>query len=80
MKLTAAQTRVVELMEQGWELGESVSISFGGAWLQKGGVGYGGSSEKVSRATVHALVSKKVIVCTDHSFPTRTYVIRRKTN
>ena len=76
MKLTAAQTRVVELMEQGWELGEDVSSFSGHAWLQKGGLGHGGSSEKVSRATVHALVSKKVIITSHMRFPTRTYVLK----
>lgn len=72
MKLTKAQERVVSRMKDGWELGWSSTME-GRVWLQKGGVGRGGESEKVSTATAHALLKAGVIVCDKRGFPTSKY-------
>lgn len=72
MKLTKAQDRVVSLMKEGWELGWSNTMD-GRVWLQKGGVGRGGQTERVLVATASALCKAGVIVCDKREFPTSKY-------
>ena len=72
VRLSKTQEEVVKLMRLGWELGVSSSFDHT-AWLQKGGVGKGGPTKKVSGATVHALWKKKIIEVVKHEFPTTRY-------
>lgn len=76
-KLSPAQLRVVNRMREGWELGrlhESI-------WLQKGGCGYGGPSERVNRNTFDALYNAGVIVAVPNQSPfhyPRIYILTEK--
>lgn len=74
-ELTRAQKHIVDRMRDGWELGESTSISSGsGNWLQKGGCGRGGETEDGIRYdTLQSLFKKGVILVTKDGFPLRTY-------
>ena len=72
VKLSKTQAEVVELMRQGWELGESSGFDYH-VWLQKGGIGKGGEVKKVSSSTVHALWKKKVIVVAKRDYPNSIY-------
>lgn len=74
VKLTPTQQRVVDLMEQGWELGCSMTID-GKPWIQQGGLGKGGKTEKVSIATLDGLLKKKVIQMAYRRFPTTAYCL-----
>lgn len=71
-KLSAQQEEALKLMREGWQLGVDTTFS-GGAWLQKGGCGYGGESKNISLATVHALSKKGLIDVDKDGFPLRTY-------
>jgi len=70
MKLSPEQENVLLLMRQGWELGQSI----GGCWMQKGKLGHGGSSRKVSYATVRAL-AKQGLITKQWGFPASQWVL-----
>ena len=72
-KLSKVQQGVIDKMNNGWELG---CYSMGGCALQKGGLGYGGETERVSRATVSSLYRKRCILQID-GFPCNHYVLIR---
>lgn len=76
MKLSKAQQRIVDLMNDGWELGYYDGLG-GGYRIQKGGLGSGGDSERVRCDTAYSLIKKAVIVPNgERSFPiTRRYVL-----
>lgn len=59
-KLSATQIWVLELMQDGYELGQS--SGFGKrVWLQKGGCGKGGDVKNISSSTLHAMINLKLI-------------------
>lgn len=60
MKLSKNQQEVIDYMKQGWELAVSRGW-FSRAWIQKEGIGRGGKTKTVNRATVWALKNKGVI-------------------
>ena len=72
--LSKPQAQVIEMMKQGWELGESLSISISsGPRLQEGGIGSGGATCSVASSTVGALLARKLIRRNRDRFPMRTY-------
>jgi len=73
MKLSKNQNRVIELMNDGWELGSSLSTIghtrlVERAWLQENGLGKGGKTEEVSILTVKSLVRKNLIEQIDNPY------------
>jgi hypothetical protein len=60
MQLSKAQSRVLQLLQEGWELGVSSGI-VGNAWLQKNGLGRGGETEFVNYNTFHSLYKRGLI-------------------
>ncbi len=60
MKLTEKQQQVIDLMQDGWQLGRD-NHNNGRSWLQKNGIGRGGESIDVSRSTVNSLEKKGLI-------------------
>jgi len=67
MKLTEKQQQVIDLMQDGWQLGRD-NHNNGRSWLQKGGIGHGGESVSVSRSTVDSL-EKKGLIKSKWGFP-----------
>lgn len=74
-KLTPTQQEVMDLINQGWELGSSSGID-GGCWIQKGGLGKGGKSKPVSSSTVHTLEYLGYIERGASHFPTLHYRLK----
>ena len=60
MKLSKKQQEVIDLMNNGWELGQTTGYS-SRTWLQKGGIGRGGEAKTISSSTLLALHKKRVI-------------------
>ena len=77
-KLTKVQKHVIDLMRDGWELGQSISSMDTGCWLQKGGCGHSGETFDVKSSTVHSLYKKGIIYTSKQVFPLRTYSIDSK--
>ena len=73
MKLSKNQQKVINLLEQGWELGQRSGID-GGCWMQRNGLGKGGESLNVSSATVIALYKRGLIKHT-YGFPWSTWTL-----
>jgi len=66
MKLSKNQIKVLQLMQQGWELGSSVgtigfTVIVRRAWLQKNGIGHGAPIENTKIVTVNSLVRKGLV-------------------
>lgn len=59
-KLSWAMQNVVDFMSAGYELGTSGGLR-AHAWLQRPGLGRGGTTKSVSWATFHALFSRQMI-------------------
>jgi len=76
MKLSKLQQEVIDLMNNGWELGRDVTYN-GRCWMQKGGLGCGGNTKKVGHNTVHALYRKGLIE-EHYRFPTAKYTLTSK--
>jgi len=76
-----SKKEVVDMMEDGWELGCSVSVVMpdgkmttdGRWWLQKGGCGYGGDIKTVHGNVIYALINQNTITKKKYGFPTTTY-------
>jgi len=77
MKLSEPQQEVICLMQEGWELGQSLVIN-GRAWMQKNGLGRGGESKDVRAQTFRALVRKGLIGGLAREFPKQRYVLTEK--
>lgn len=60
MKLSKVQQDVLDKMRNGWELGIDTAL-YEYYWMQQGGLGKGGKSQNVSKATVRALVNRNLI-------------------
>jgi len=75
MKLTNLQYEIVRRMKEGWELGEEINSFSPRAFLQKGGIGRGGSMHYISRATVKALVKRNIVKSVKQDFPYRYYAL-----
>lgn len=75
MKLSESQFFVIEKMQQGWELGKTKYTSLNGShcWLQKGYLGCGGETIKVSVTTFNSLVKKELII--KDEFPSKRYLL-----
>ena len=74
-KLTPIQQEVIDLINQGWELGSSITLD-GRCWIQKGGLGRGGESKKVSSSTVRTLEYLGYIERGEKHFPTLHYRLK----
>ena len=79
MKLSEKQHDIIWLMQNGWELGFT---GFGGAWVQKNGLGKGGELKRVANVTVIKLIENGFVKPTnyisfDFFFPIRTYVLTK---
>ncbi len=74
-KLTTTQQEVIDLIKQGWELGNDLSIN-GRSWIQKGGLGKGGESKDVSSSTVRTLEYLGYIERGERHFPTLHYRLK----
>lgn len=74
-KLTPIQQEVIDLINQGWELGSSVSLD-GRCWIQKGGLGKGGETKTVSSSTVRTLEYLGYIERGERHFPTLHYRLK----
>jgi hypothetical protein len=72
MKLSKAQADVLKHLDEGWDL--CVSSTFdGGVWLQNGGCGKGGKTEKVNTKTFISLYNRGLIRKVKQGFPTSVY-------
>jgi len=67
VKLSKQQDKAIKLMKDGWELG--CSETSGKCWLQKGGLGSGGNTEKVKESTISALEKKGLITYNKRDYP-----------
>jgi hypothetical protein len=74
MKLSKQMLRALTLMKEGYELGHSMGFS-GSVWLQKGGCGRGGATEKIRFDTFFALRDRQLIAHVGTSYPTDKYGI-----
>jgi len=71
VKVSEAQARVIARILEGWELGYSKTQNK--YWLQQRGIGRGGSTEKVAKATGRHLQKMKVVVRVEPNFPAERY-------
>ncbi len=74
MILSKAQQNIIDKMNNGWCLGTTQMIRRSRSWLQKDGLGHGGSSENVSIATIYALL-KKGLLKSKYGFPNVEYFL-----
>ena len=74
-KLSQRQQEVLDLMNAGWELGLDIAFH-GQPWLQKGGLGRGGDSKRISHATLFALHKRGLIKIAKREFPLETYRLK----
>ncbi len=77
IKLSEPQQAVIYLMQEGWELGKSLTMD-GRAWMQKNGLGKGGESKDVRTTTLFALVDRGLIEGKAREFPKQRYVLTEK--
>ena len=77
MKLPKTQIDILDKMDNGWELGLATGYKGSRAWLQKGGLGYGGDSQKVHRNTLFSLEAKGLIKRI-YGFPTSKFITFNK--
>lgn len=71
-KVTKKQAHVLQLMNEGWELGVSSSLT-SHIWLQQDGLGRGGNTEGVHTNTFKGLYTRRLIKQKTRSFPTRLW-------
>ena len=78
MKLSKKLIEILELMNNGWELGRDHHMCRW--WLQKGGLGYGGDAIRLhGRTKVRMLLSEGLIEDDGkHHFPTTPYYLTDK--
>lgn len=69
------QKEVLDLMQSGWELGETEGFS-PDAWLQKGGIGRGGERKDVSMNLLISLYKKDLIEVRAKKYPFVYYKLR----
>lgn len=73
MRLGEKQKEILNLMNNGWELGRNLTMQ-GNYWLQKGGCGRGGETKHdISPDSVHGIYKKGLIRVNKKSFPLETY-------
>ena len=78
MKLNSKLIEILELMNSGWQLGNS-GACMRGWWLQKGGCGKGGETKYLhGRTNVYELWTKKLIVSDGYNFPIEKYHLTEK--
>jgi hypothetical protein len=73
-KVSPAQQHILERLSTGWQVGVNMTLDSRN-WLQDGGAGCGGATERVSGDDVHALVTQRLVYQSKQSFPTSTYDI-----
>lgn len=71
MKLTSNQQNIIDLMNNGYELGYDSYRD--AAWLQLGGCGFGGTSINVTKTVFKPLLKKGLVSPNKESYPTTTY-------
>ena len=76
-KLSLLQQHVIDRLQEGWELGQSMTTG-GHCWMQRGGLGKGGTAENVLNSTLYALVRRNLIEVVERQFPTRRYALTSK--
>lgn len=74
-KLSKAQQTVIDLMNEGWEMGVSKGY-YSRIWLQKNGVGKGGESKNVHLNTFCALRDIGLIEINREGYPTDVYGLK----
>ena len=72
MKLSTTQQRILDLMSNGWELGENLGCNYYGR-IQKGGLGKGGEVITVSFSTISALEKRGLIKAKSGTHRTRAF-------
>ena len=70
-RLTDQQRHILELLNDGWQIGTG-SAPGDRNWIQQGGAGRGGKTEDVKRADIDALFNQRLIFQSKRSFPTST--------
>ena len=75
MKLSQAQQRVVNRLQEGWSLGWTTGIRPTAYLFKKGG-----AIEKVALNTFLSLRTKLIIRCVEESFPRSIYVLTEYAN
>ena len=74
MKLSKTQKNVIQLMQDGWELGRDNYRNR--AWLQKNGLGCGGDTVDVNMNTFNSLYDKNLFTV-KYNFPTSLCVLTK---
>jgi hypothetical protein len=77
MKLSERMKEVLILMRDNWELGRSLTMS-GRSWLQKNGLGRGGSTKDVRADTFYALYKRGLIQSVKRAFPMERWALTPK--
>ena len=77
MKLSKAQQEIIDLMNDGWELG---CYSWGKYTysIQKGGLGRGGESRRVNAGIIHALHKRGLIKSVGGWNPEKLHLVATK--
>jgi len=80
MKLSPKLLEILELMNDGWELGFSIGVSKALWWIQKGGLGRGGEAKYPHGRIQIRRLSKEGLIANDgkHHFPTTPYFLTDK--
>jgi len=69
------QRAILQLMTEGWELGQGLDF-YGRCWMQKGGLGKGGPAKHdISSDVVFVLYKKGYIKVKYRRFPTEAFAI-----
>lgn len=76
-KLSKTQIELLRLMNNGWELGSSMTLN-DGCYIQQDGIGKGGKSQSVNSNTLDSLYYHKCITINFESFPSRHYKLTEK--
>lgn len=71
-RMSKSQIAILDKMRDGWCLGRGVSSINKGCWLQQGGLGKGGTTERVLAVSVDALERAGRIV-RGQGYPTVEY-------
>ena len=73
MKLSKSQIKVINLMNDSWQLVSTMGLYNQVFWLQKGGCGRGGESINVNANTVRSLIKAGIITMNTREYPLQTY-------
>lgn len=71
--VTKGQQEILNLLNNGWELGVSDFMGEQRVSIQYGGIGKGGESRKIRKSVFDALLAANLIVRTRQKYPTVMY-------